>query len=85
MFIKLFKKKKKTTETIESIESVQTMTTEEILLGIRAIRKRSKVDKHYATFLNARVSKNTSKKLRKKGYIVKILTSEKCPAFKVSW
>ena len=63
MFIKLFKKKKKTTETIEL---VQTMTAEEVLLGIKVIQKRSKIDRRSVTFLNARVSKNTSKKLKQK-------------------
>ena len=81
MFINFFKKKKKT----EADEQFPTMTAKEILLGIQAIRKRSKIDKHHATFLNARVSKKTCRQLRRKKCNVEILNSDNCPSFKVFW
>lgn len=79
---KFFKKKKTTTETDELFP---TMTAKEILLGINAIKKRSKIDKHHATFLNAYVSKKTCRKLKRKKCNVEILNSDDCPSFKVSW
>ena len=81
MFINFFKKKK----TAETNEQFPTMTTKEILLGIEAIKRRCKSEKHYATFLNSRVSKKTCRQLRRKKYNVEILNSKDCPSFRVSW
>ena len=73
-----FKKKKKTDETDE-------MSANDIIIGINAVRKRTKIDRHYVIFLNACVSKRTCRKLKRKKYNVEILNSYECPAFKVSW
>lgn len=81
MFINFFKKKKKT----ETCEQIPTMTAKEILLGIYAIKKRSKIDRHHATFLNAYVSKRTCRQLKRKKYNVEILNSSNCLGFKVYW
>ena len=81
MFINFFKKKKNT----ETDEQFSTMTTKDILLGIAAIKRRSKIDRRSATFLNARISKKTCKQLKWKKYNVEILNSDDCPSFKVSW
>ena len=81
MFINFFKKKK----TTRSNEQFPKMTTKKILLGIEAIKKRNKTDKHYAIFLNARISKKTCRKLKREKYNVEILNSNDCPSFKVSW
>ena len=78
---KFFKKKKIT----ETDEQFSTMTAKEILLGIEAIKRRSKIDKHHATFLNAYVSKKTCRQLKRKKCNVEILNSDDCPSFKVSW
>ena len=79
---KWFKKKKKTTETDEKIPII---SEEEILQNIYVIKKRSKIFKHNATFLNARVTKKTCRKLKRKGIIVEVLDSKDNPSFKVSW
>lgn len=50
---KLFIKKK---NQIETEEMYPTMSAKEILLGIDMIKRRSKIDKHYATFINAYIS-----------------------------
>jgi len=78
---KCFKKKKKTSETDENFP---TISEEDILQGIYVIKRRSKIDRHYVTFLNARVTKKTCRKLKKKGHIVEVFDSKDNPSFKVS-
>lgn len=79
---KWFKKKKKTTETDEKFPII---SEEDIIQGIYVIQKRSKIFKHTATFLNARVTKKTCRKLKRKGYIVEVFESDGNPSFTVSW
>ena len=49
------------------------------------IKRRSKIDKHYATFINAYISIWARIKLWLKKYKVEVFNSDNCPSFKVSW
>lgn len=79
---KFFSKKK---SQIETYEMYSTMTAKDILLGIDAIKRRSKIDKHCATFVNAYISRWTCIKLKLKKYTVEVFNLDNCPSFKVSW
>lgn len=61
------------------------MSTEEILLGIELIKKRSRLNTHSATFLNSYVSRRTCRQLKRKGIIHEKILYENVPGFKVSW
>lgn len=84
MFKFFFKKKKE--YTTKTGEVISIMTDEDVLLGIKAVLKRTKIDKHHITFLNASIAKKSCRKLKRKGYNVEIFKSDNgCPSFKVSW
>ena len=80
---KWFKKKKKTKS--ETDEKIPVISEEDILNNIYVIKRRCTIDRRYITFLNARVTKKTCRKLKRKGIIVEVFESEENPSFKVSW
>jgi len=81
----MFKWFKKKNSKPEISEQFPTKDAEEILEAIQAIKNRSNIDKHQATFLNANISKKACRKLKRKGIKVEIFSSDNSPYFKVFW
>ena len=86
MFKFLFKKRKKSSIETDEVISNMTYKYKDVLLGIEAVLKRTRIAKHHVTFLNASIAKKSCRKLKRKGYNVEIFKSDNgCPSFKVSW
>ena len=78
---KWFKKKNSKTEINEEL----TYNAKDILQAIYVIKKRSIIDKHQATFLNAHIHKKEQQKLERKCIRVESFSSESSHGFKVFW
>lgn len=78
---KWFKKKNSKTEINEKL----TYNAQDILQAIYVIKKRSNIDKHQATFLNAHIPKKEQKKLERKCIRIEFFSSDNSHGFKVFW